>query len=174
MHFQGRQLSKLFLFLSEKESIRKEFAPKWSKFFPNRPLFLRGLGCIIAQTGSQKGCPPCQNMATKSPGVTIHLNLFLLKINMGKLGIKIYTYFGHNSRNVLKKYAFHFFLSFFQNRMFGNNLKLCCLHILVCYVFIQQKIIATDKRGYPHNIFLISPWKYMLWVLFRSALPKCF
>ena len=23
--------------------------------------------------------------------------------------------------------------------------------------------IATDKRGYPHNIFLISPRKHMLW-----------
>ena len=23
--------------------------------------------------------------------------------------------------------------------------------------------IATDKRGYPHNIFLISPQKHMLW-----------
>ena len=29
--------------------------------------------------------------------------------------------------------------------------------------------IATDKRGYPHNIFLISPRKHMLWVLIRSA-----
>ena len=29
-------------------------------------------------------------------------------------------------------------------------------------------LIATDKRGYPH-IFLISPRKYMLWVLIRSA-----
>ena len=24
-------------------------------------------------------------------------------------------------------------------------------------------LIATDKRGYPHNIFLISPRKHMLW-----------
>ena len=29
--------------------------------------------------------------------------------------------------------------------------------------------IATDKRGYQHNIFLISPRKHMLWVLIRSA-----
>ena len=29
--------------------------------------------------------------------------------------------------------------------------------------------IATDKRGYPHNIFLISPQKHMLWVFIRSA-----
>ena len=34
-------------------------------------------------------------------------------------------------------------------------------------------IIATDKRGYPHNIFLISPQKHMLWVLIRSAWKKC-
>ena len=32
--------------------------------------------------------------------------------------------------------------------------------------------IATDKRGYPHNIFLISPRKHMLWVLIRSASPR--
>ena len=31
-------------------------------------------------------------------------------------------------------------------------------------------LIATDKRGYPYNIFLISPRKHMLWVLIRSAL----
>ena len=29
--------------------------------------------------------------------------------------------------------------------------------------------IATDKRGYPHIIFLISRRKHMLWVLIRSA-----
>ena len=29
--------------------------------------------------------------------------------------------------------------------------------------------IATDKRGYPHTIFLISPLKHMLWVLIRST-----
>ena len=27
----------------------------------------------------------------------------------------------------------------------------------------SQAVIATDKRGYPHNIFLISPQKHMLW-----------
>ena len=31
-----------------------------------------------------------------------------------------------------------------------------------------DKDIATDKRGYPHNIFLISQRKHMLWVLIRS------
>ena len=34
--------------------------------------------------------------------------------------------------------------------------------------------IATDKSGYPHNIFLISPRKHMLWVLIRSALLRRF
>ena len=29
--------------------------------------------------------------------------------------------------------------------------------------------IATDKKGYPHNIFLISQQKHILWVLIRSA-----
>ena len=33
----------------------------------------------------------------------------------------------------------------------------------------MQKCIATDKRGYLHNIFLISRQKRMLWVLIRSA-----
>ena len=28
---------------------------------------------------------------------------------------------------------------------------------------------ATDKRGYPHSIFLISQWKHMLGVLIRSV-----
>ena len=34
--------------------------------------------------------------------------------------------------------------------------------------------IATDKRGYPHNIFLNSPQKHMLWVLIRSASVRRF
>ena len=34
--------------------------------------------------------------------------------------------------------------------------------------------IAIDKRGYPHNIFLISQWKHTLWVLIRSASPRHF
>ena len=34
--------------------------------------------------------------------------------------------------------------------------------------------IATDKRGYPHNIFLISQQIHMLWVLIRSALLRHF
>ena len=33
----------------------------------------------------------------------------------------------------------------------------------------QQHFINADKRGYPHNIFLISPRKHMLWVLIRSS-----
>ena len=38
----------------------------------------------------------------------------------------------------------------------------------------ENKIIATDKRGYPHNIFLISRWKHMLWVLIRSTSVRRF
>ena len=34
--------------------------------------------------------------------------------------------------------------------------------------------IATDKRGYPHNIFLISPRKHMMWVLIRSVTAYVF
>ena len=37
-----------------------------------------------------------------------------------------------------------------------------------------NKSIATDNRGYPHNIFLISLQKHMLWVLIRSASPRHF
>ena len=35
-------------------------------------------------------------------------------------------------------------------------------------------IIAPDKRGYPHIIFLICAGKYMLWVLIRSASARRF
>ena len=34
--------------------------------------------------------------------------------------------------------------------------------------------IGIDKRGYQVNSFLISPWKHTLWVLIRSASPRCF
>ena len=37
-----------------------------------------------------------------------------------------------------------------------------------------HKFIATDKMGYPNNIFLISRQKHMLWVLIRSASARCF
>ena len=33
----------------------------------------------------------------------------------------------------------------------------------------HQIIIPSDKRGYPHNIFLISPWKHTLWVLIWNS-----
>ena len=41
-------------------------------------------------------------------------------------------------------------------------------------VFISEKNIGLDKGGYPVNIFLISPWKHMLWVLIWSALARRF
>ena len=37
---------------------------------------------------------------------------------------------------------------------------------MASFVFSEKeikKMTATDKRGYPHNIFLISPQKHMLW-----------
>ena len=44
----------------------------------------------------------------------------------------------------------------------------------VCCFFCLGAHIATDKRGYPHTIFLISRQKHMLWVLIRSASPRRF
>ena len=35
-------------------------------------------------------------------------------------------------------------------------------------------VIATDKRGYPHNILFISLLKHMLWVLIGSASARRF
>ena len=39
---------------------------------------------------------------------------------------------------------------------------------------IKSKHIGLDKSGYQVNIFLISPRKYMLWVLIRSASVRHF
>ena len=39
---------------------------------------------------------------------------------------------------------------------------------------IIHQIIATDRRGYLHNIFLTSPRKYILWVLIGSASVRHF
>ena len=33
---------------------------------------------------------------------------------------------------------------------------------------------AADKTGYPHDSFLISPLKHMLWLLIRSASARHF
>ena len=40
-------------------------------------------------------------------------------------------------------------------------------YIIPCY-------IGLDKTGYQFNIFLIYPWKHMLWVLIRSASMRHF
>ena len=50
-------------------------------------------------------------------------------------------------------------------RQFKVGHKRCCT---------QTKCIATDKRGYPHNILFISLLKHMLWVLIGSASPRLF
>ena len=50
-----------------------------------------------------------------------------------------------------------------QNRQFKVPGK---AHTCI-YIFI-----VTDKRRYPHNIFLISRWIHMLWILIRSASPR--
>ena len=44
---------------------------------------------------------------------------------------------------------------------------------IIC-TMVMSIFIATDKRGYPHNIFLISRRIHMLWVLIRSASPRRF
>ena len=41
-------------------------------------------------------------------------------------------------------------------------------------LFGYHNFIGLDKSGYPVNIFLISPRKHVLWVLIRSASPRCF
>ena len=38
----------------------------------------------------------------------------------------------------------------------------------VCASVLFHFNIATDKRGYPHNIFLISQRKHTLWVLIKA------
>ena len=51
-------------------------------------------------------------------------------------------------------------------------------YILICWLYI--KAIVLDKmlffffQSKSIDIFPILPWKHMLWVLIRSALPRCF
>ena len=45
---------------------------------------------------------------------------------------------------------------------------------LIDYLINYARFIGWDKWGYPVNIFLISPYKHMLWVLIRSASPRRF
>ena len=47
-------------------------------------------------------------------------------------------------------------------------------NVLDAGVFFFLLSIATDKRGYPHNIFRISRQIHMLWVLIRSAPARRF
>ena len=45
------------------------------------------------------------------------------------------------------------------------------LHILaIWHVPPMKTLIGLDKGGYPINIFLIFPWKHMLWVLIRFSM----
>ena len=48
-------------------------------------------------------------------------------------------------------------------------IRMYLVKILIRPHDFADRSIATDKRGNPHNIFLISQRKHMLWVLIRSA-----
>ena len=58
----------------------------------------------------------------------------------------------------------------------GKYLHIRVISLEVLFIPLREEIIpiAADKRGYPHNIFLISPRKHMLWVLIRSASSRRF
>ena len=52
----------------------KEFAPRWSKFFPYRvDSFSEGGWCARKQRGNHKDCLPCENENTFTR-VSIHIN----------------------------------------------------------------------------------------------------
>ena len=73
IRFQGRQLWKVVFFFLLKGVYfkRKEFAPKWSKFFPfNVDPFSEGDWRAGKQTGCYKNCRPCK-MAEILPSVII-------------------------------------------------------------------------------------------------------
>ena len=53
-----------------------------------------------------------------------------------------------------------------------DSLVLTCWFSVVFFLFFQ--IIATDKRGDPHNNFFVSQRKHMLWVLITSASSRRF
>ena len=42
------------------------------------------------------------------------------------------------------------------------------------YQLYRLGLIVPDERRFPHDIFLISLRKHMLWVLIRSALVRHF
>ena len=57
---------------------------------------------------------------------------------------------------------------------FGTNIEYDLLYCQRENQHPHAYHIATDKRGYPHNIFLISQRKHMLWVLIRSGSARRF
>ena len=72
---------------------------------------------------------------------------------------------------------------YLQNVFLGKNneKQISCCHFspimknkYLVVTLAGAVFIATDKRGYPHNIFLISLQIHMMWVLIRSASPGHF
>ena len=59
-------------------------------------------------------------------------------------------------------------------RLKSKNEKFAELQLYITYEPECSISIATVKRGYPHNIFLISRGKHMSWVLIRSASARRF
>ena len=57
---------------------------------------------------------------------------------------------------------------------FGIHFPWSCQNAANIHVQYVECLIATDKRGYPHNIFLISRRKHTLWVLIRSTSARDF
>ena len=69
------------------------------------------------------------------------------------------------------------FLSFLHKNIHcGYSWVFLVVHVLTTHFLWRNKrnIIGLDNSGYQVNIFLISPWKHMLWALIRSASVRHF
>ena len=82
-------------------SLRKEFAPLGSKFFPSREdSFSEGFWCALMQTGSHKSFLPCQNLRSVSRPHKItylvvahwkHLSM-AIPLSTNNIGLKIFKH----------------------------------------------------------------------------------
>ena len=98
----------------------------------------------------------------------------VLKVHKGDLikFIRFHPCKWSNRMSVLCNKTTKYGVMFQQKEVSVCSVWACMWAIDLYKMLFQSKsidIIATDKRGYPHNIFLVSSWKHMLWVFIRSG-----
>ena len=106
-----------------------------------------------------------KNMWIFLSGAMGHFNLkVLIFLELDVILSSVYQIFRGDSLLPQGKGKNNPITNYVRNNMTSNvNIRSHVVHHIKCNRIIFSKYIATDKRGYPHNIFLISRRIHKLW-----------